>query len=154
MLLLPCGHNPRNDLVRKDYDIRSQCRLCWNFLNSPEYNKMFGGSGVLYPLARSRFPIIPPLEPLPSNYNKNPAKIRHILYHLYPLKKDNGAIWRRNIEMLKQRLSLFNAKRIIGIAVDNTTDPVEYVKSALQGCGFEFIEAHVVFRGAIYKCIK
>ncbi len=75
-----------------------------------------------------------------SNYVPNAGSIRNLIYHLYPRSVENGRIWRWNIEMLKSRLSLFNGKRVIGIAVDNTTDPVEYVKSALYGTGFEFIE--------------
>ncbi len=66
--------------------------------------------------------------------------VRHLLYHVYPLAKDGGSVWRWNVEKLKRRLSLFNGRRMIGIAVGPEMDHAEAVRAALAGCGCEFVE--------------
>jgi hypothetical protein len=53
--------------------------------------------------------------------------IRHLTYHVYP----RGEIWRWNIAQLKERLSLFNGRRLVGVACDGHSDPLEAVQEAL-----------------------
>jgi len=76
----------------------------------------------------------------PAPPPRDMATIRHLLYFVYPHKANGGRVWRWNIAKLKRRMSLFNGRRIIGIAVDGSTDSAEAVKTALAGCGCEFIE--------------
>ena len=42
---------------------------------------------------------------------------RHLLYFVCPLH--NGGIWQRNVAALKQRIGLFNGRRIVAIATGN-----------------------------------
>jgi Glycosyl transferase family 2 len=73
------------------------------------------------------------------NVSHRIGEIRHLLYHLYPHKKDDGAIWRRNIDDLLKRISLFNGKRIMGVATSRETDSLDTVQAAVQGHRIELI---------------
>ncbi len=64
--------------------------------------------------------------------------VRNLLYYIYP-RKGNGA-WQHNVAELLRRMRLFNGRRIVAIATDNTTDPVEAVKGMFWGQVHEFIE--------------
>ncbi len=80
------------------------------------------------------------------------GEIRHLLYHIYP----KGPVWRWNVEKLKRRLSLFNGRRVIGVAVGDGSEPASAVRKALTGYGCEFIEtANVVDRreGSTYHAL-
>ena len=57
--------------------------------------------------------------------------IRHLTYHICP----KGDIWRWNAAHLRERLSLFNGRRIISVCVDGYTDRLEDVQEALGGPG-------------------
>jgi hypothetical protein len=70
----------------------------------------------------------------------HPGTIRHLAYFVYPAAHNKGEIWRWNIARLKRRLSLFNGRRIVGIATDGSTEPAAAVREILAGCGCEFIE--------------
>jgi hypothetical protein len=63
------------------------------------------------------------------------GQVRHLIYHVYP----RGPVWRWNIEQLRQRMSLFNGSRTIGIAHDALSDPPEAVQEALAGLGIDWI---------------
>lgn len=41
---------------------------------------------------------------------------RHLLYHIYPVS-GNG-VWQRNVAMLRDRLPLFNGRRLVAVAFD------------------------------------
>jgi glycosyltransferase involved in cell wall biosynthesis len=69
----------------------------------------------------------------------DPGRIRHLLYHVYP-HAQGGSVWRWNVEQLRRRLSLFNGRRVIGVATGPETEPAAAVRAALVGCGCEFIE--------------
>jgi hypothetical protein len=62
--------------------------------------------------------------------------IRHLLYHVYPKRND---VWRWNVRLLLPHLPLFNGRRIVAIAVDETTEDAESVKDAFQGGVVEFL---------------
>lgn len=70
----------------------------------------------------------------------SPGEIRHLAYFVYPHAQSGGAVWRWNIDKLKRRLSLFNGRRVIGIATDDSTEPASAVREALAGCDCEFLE--------------
>lgn len=61
---------------------------------------------------------------------------RNLIYHLWPVR---GSTWRWNIELLKQRLDLFNGRRIVSIVHDRRSDDPEVVQAALEGHGCEFL---------------
>lgn len=60
--------------------------------------------------------------------------IRNLIYHICPLKSNDG--WRDNIRELRERLSIFNGKKIIGIARGDGLHPPEVVQRELPGCEF------------------
>lgn len=62
--------------------------------------------------------------------------VRHLLYHLWPW----GARWRWNVEQLRRRISLFNGRRLVSVAIDQATAQVDEVDAALQGMDCELIE--------------
>ena len=63
--------------------------------------------------------------------------IRHLLYFVYPAK---GSNWKWNVEKLRRRLSLFNGRRVVGVAVGPETEPASAVASIL-GPSCRIIEA-------------
>ena len=64
---------------------------------------------------------------------------KHLLFHMYPRK---GSYWTWHCQKLLEYNSLFTGKRVIAIAVDNTTDTAKAVKEALKGFDCEFIEVN------------
>ncbi len=64
--------------------------------------------------------------------------IRHLIYHIYPLRNNDS--WKWNLKQLRNRIRLFNGKRIIAIVLDHLTVSSDEVRSALEGCDCEFIE--------------
>lgn len=71
-----------------------------------------------------------PLPPLVS------APRRHLMYHLWPVK---GQTWRWNVELLLQRIDLFNGRRLVAIVTDERTEDLATVQAAFAGHGVEFI---------------
>lgn len=71
-----------------------------------------------------------PLPPLVA------APRRHLMYHLWPVK---GETWRWNVELLLQRIDLFNGRRLIAIVTDERTEDLATVQAAFAGHGVEFI---------------
>ncbi len=61
---------------------------------------------------------------------------RNLIYHVWPVR---GAMWRWNIEQLKQRIDLFNGRRIVSIVHDHRSDDPMAVQAALEGLGCEFL---------------
>lgn len=80
------------------------------------------------PQARARQPLAP------LAFSGMPR--RNLLYHVWPVKDSN---WRWNLEQLRQRLDVFNGRRIIGIVFDERSEPPEAVMSFLEGHGCEFV---------------
>jgi hypothetical protein len=68
------------------------------------------------------------------------GSIRHLAYHVYPHALNGGAIWRRCVSELRRRISLFNGRRIIGVATGPETNTLADVQAAFAGNGCEFIE--------------
>lgn len=64
------------------------------------------------------------------------APRRHLMYHLWPVK---GETWRWNVELLLQRIDLFNGRRLVAIVTDERTEDLASVQAAFAGHGVEFI---------------
>lgn len=75
-------------------------------------------------------PAHPPLPPLVA------APRRHLMYHLWPVK---GETWRWNVELLLQRIDLFNGRRLVAVVTDDRTEDLATVQAAFAGHGIEFI---------------
>lgn len=60
---------------------------------------------------------------------------RHLMVHIWPVR-GNGA-WQWNCDRLVEYSPLFNGRRIIGIATDETCDPADAVMEYLHSRGFE-----------------
>lgn len=67
---------------------------------------------------------------------------RHLAYHVFPFRNtaDAPCGWKWNVAQLRQRLPLFDGRRVVGIATDRESDPASAVREALAGCGCEFVE--------------
>ncbi len=94
----------------------------------------------LPPRPQAIFPSAPPLlrlrpapSPLPPLVS---APRRHLMYHLWPVK---GETWRWNVELLLQRIDLFNGRRLVAIVTDDRTEDLATVQAAFAGHGVEFI---------------
>lgn len=74
----------------------------------------------------------PPAELLPAA-----GQVRHLAYHLYP----RGSEWRPNMEQLRRRMSVFNGRRVIAVAVDHSTSSVEDVAAELAGLDVSIVQA-------------
>ena len=61
------------------------------------------------------------------------GQVRHLLYHLYPV----GESWRWNVEQLRRRMSLFNGRRLMAVAVGPETATRDDVEGATAGMGLE-----------------
>ncbi|KKN40963.1 hypothetical protein LCGC14_0727950 [marine sediment metagenome] len=66
--------------------------------------------------------------------------VRNLIYHVYPLRGSD--VWRWNVDMILQRISLFNGRRVVAIAVGDETESAEVVKDRF---GSEVVE-YMVFR--------
>lgn len=67
--------------------------------------------------------------------------IRNLIYHVCPLTTND--LWRRNIEQLVARISVFNGKKTIAV-VDGDPErlhPIEAVQEMFVGTGCHFIRA-------------
>ena len=70
-----------------------------------------------------------------EDFTRYPAvDTRHLIYHVYAALKNDH--WRDNVERLRDHLPLFNGRRIIAIASDDTTEPPELVERELPGCEY------------------
>lgn len=63
---------------------------------------------------------------------------RHLIYHVYS-HSANG-VWRVNLDHLRQRLDLFNGRRLVAIATGPETEPAAAVREYLAGYDCEFTE--------------
>lgn len=66
--------------------------------------------------------------------------IRNLLCHVYARRE--GQKWRRTVAHLLQRRGLFNGRRILTVATDETTDTTETVREAFAPLEAEIIEFH------------
>ena len=60
---------------------------------------------------------------------------RNLMYHIWPVR---GSTWKWNLDQLKQRIELFNGRRVVGIAHDSSSENPEAVQEYLEGHGCEF----------------
>lgn len=65
-----------------------------------------------------------------------PVTTRHLLYHVYPR---HNSTWRERVLRLRERIDLFNGRKVIAVATDLTTDGADHVEDALAGTGCEFV---------------
>ena len=68
------------------------------------------------------------------------GRVRHLCYHLYPARLKGGDCWRRNVAALRERMNLFNGRKIIGVAIGPDTDRMEAVEEAFASTGAELLE--------------
>jgi hypothetical protein len=61
----------------------------------------------------------------------SPPTRLHLLYHVYPRR---GSRWRERVTRLRDRLGLFNGRKLVAVAEDVTTDSVKEVRDLLPGC--------------------
>jgi predicted SAM-dependent methyltransferase len=88
--------------------------------------------------AAMRFDVPPPeLTRQPVEIPPEPITCRHLLYHVYPRK---GGDWRARILAVRERIGLFNGKRVFAIAHDGTTEHPVMVRDALAGMQCDVIE--------------
>lgn len=62
---------------------------------------------------------------------------RHLLYHVYPSKRNDG--WRDNVRQLVKNIDLFNGKRLIAVAVGSGTHLIDEVVKEFD-CNARFFE--------------
>jgi hypothetical protein len=65
------------------------------------------------------------------------AVVRNLCYHIAPFS-GNG-VWQRSVAQIRQRISLFNGRRIVGIVTGPGLDPPEQVQEAFAGDVQEWI---------------
>jgi len=63
---------------------------------------------------------------------------RNLLFFIHPIA-GNG-VWQRRVIQLRQRMPLFNGKRIVAITTGGGLDSASEVRTALDGLGCEFVE--------------
>lgn len=62
----------------------------------------------------------------PNYSNASPPPARHLLYHIYPLAS-GAAVWRRGIDQLRARWSLFTGHKIVAVLTGPGLAPVSEV---------------------------
>lgn len=61
---------------------------------------------------------------------------RHLLYYVYPVAGVPGnALWKRNLDQLKRRLSLFNGRRVIAISTGSQRHKLDTPESVVEYFG-------------------
>lgn len=55
---------------------------------------------------------------------------RNLVYHCYPIR---GSLWKWNCECMASYLPMFNGRKILSIAQDNTTVDPKEVLAILKG---------------------
>lgn len=88
----------------------------------------FATGGKVRPCSSCGPKIFP--QSLSTANNVSPISIgdnvkRNFIMHIWP--KKNVGTWQWNCDQVLKRADLFNGKRVIGVAVDDNTDPVEKV---------------------------
>lgn len=61
------------------------------------------------------------------------GQIRHLIYHVLP----RGPAWTWNIAQLRDRMSLFNGRRIVSVAIDQEGESIDRVREELAGLDVE-----------------
>lgn len=62
---------------------------------------------------------------------------RNVIFHCYPRRR--GQKWRRSVAHLVRHWNQFTGRRVVSVALDDTTDTAEAVQEAFWGCPAEFI---------------
>lgn len=72
--------------------------------------------------------------------------VRHLCYHIYPMKHLGGQVWRRNVDQLLKGIHVFTGQRRVSIAVDTAKGSQQQSESAQtvidyfgEGHGIEFL---------------
>lgn len=63
------------------------------------------------------------------------GSVRHLTYFLFPA----GPFWRWNVQQLRSRLSLFNGRRLVAVAVGGESASFEEVKDDFRGDAVELL---------------
>jgi len=72
----------------------------------------------------------PPVLPVPAA-----GQVRHLTYHLFP----QGPEWRPNVAQLCERISLFNGRRLVAVAIGDGSAAIDEVRSAFGEADVELI---------------
>lgn len=70
----------------------------------------------------------------------DPVTTRDVLYHLYPLPGEAGAVWRQRLGMLLRRAVLFNGRKVISCMTGSRLEHPRAVRELAEPHGFEVIE--------------
>lgn len=62
---------------------------------------------------------------------------RNLMYHIYPIS--GKGVWEWNVDQILKRMDLFNGRRIVSIAIDNSTDSPDKVKKRFGKAVSEYI---------------
>lgn len=62
---------------------------------------------------------------------------RNLIMHVYP--RTAGQKWRRSVAHVCARFELFNGRRIVAVATDQTTDTIDDVRNAFGPCEVELV---------------
>ena len=63
--------------------------------------------------------------------------IINLMYHVYPIS--GKGVWEWNVDQILKRIDLFNGRRIVSIAIDNSTDSPDKVKKRFGKAVSEYI---------------
>src|SRR5258708_4599388 len=78
--------------------------------------------------------------------------LRHLIYHIWPLR---GSLWEWNLSLLREKLYLFNGKKVFTIAIDHNTEEIPIVLSAIVDVPTEsFINYRISDEVEIYEYIS
>jgi hypothetical protein len=71
----------------------------------------------------------------PDFHRAAAGDVRHLMYFLWP----HGPLWRWNVAQLLQRLSLFNGRRLVSIAIGHGSVERDEAAAAFAGQGVELV---------------
>lgn len=66
-----------------------------------------------------------------------PITTRSLIYHVYP--RLDSDVWEWNLSQLLQRIDLFNGRRVLAVAVDDKSHPIEAVAQYVAGHDIEIM---------------
>jgi len=120
---------------------------------SSEGKPIRSGVGAPVEAASGAAPLAtPPVDRLPQVARATGVELRefhtmprrNLLYHVWPVR---GGTWKWNLDELKQRIDLFNGRRIVGIVCDARSEPADAVQEYLEGHGCEYVVTNNDERG-------
>lgn len=115
-------------------------------------------------------PVVSPVAPAPKALTRTQAprwsevpesaQMRHLLFHLYPLR---DSFWRWHVEMLQQLATreVFNGRRILALVLDEQTEDSTVVRGELAGLFDDIFELpndtnirEVVTFEPLFSCVQ